>query len=131
MGPQGRLGVLLGAIEIVTETAREGADAVTREAYSHEVISHGFWPGGGEAEAAFYSYTTPQPQGLTEAAIQPAGAFYSTGMKEFLLPYDVVRRADSPDAALTEFLQSTYEAGATLAGWDRAALERTPSPSGK
>ncbi|MGB8510650.1 MAG: DUF5996 family protein [Pyrinomonadaceae bacterium] len=106
---------------------RAGADAVTREAYSHEVISHGFWPGGGGAEAAFYSYTAPEPEGLSTSAIRPAGAFYSTEMKEFLFPYDALRQTDAPDAALTEFLQSTYEAGAKLARWDRAALERSPS----
>jgi hypothetical protein len=105
---------------------REGADAVTREAYSHEVISHGFWPGGGAISGpAFYSYTAPEPAGLKEAAIRPREAFYSREMSEFLLLYDDVRRADSPDEALMEFLQSTYEAGAQLAGWNRDALERT------
>lgn len=104
---------------------REGADSITREAYSHECISHGFWPGGGAIDgAAFYSYAAPEPAGLKEAKIRPAEALYSTEMSEFLLMYDDVRRADSPDAALMEFLQSTYEAGANLAGWDRAALER-------
>jgi hypothetical protein len=105
---------------------RDGADAVTREAYSHEVISHGFWPGGGAISGpAFYSYTAPEPAGLKEAAIRPREAFYSREMSEFLLLYDDVRRADSPDKALMEFLQSTYEAGAQLAGWNRDALERT------
>jgi Family of unknown function (DUF5996) len=105
---------------------REGADAVTREAYSHEVISHGFWPGGGAISGpAFYSYTAPEPAGLKEAAIRPREAFYSREMSEFLLLYEDVRRADSPDEALMEFLQSTYEAGAQLAGWNRDALERT------
>lgn len=103
---------------------RAGADSITREAYSHEVISHGFWPGGAGQQAAFYSYTAPEPPGLSEVAIRPAGAFYSADMKEFLLPYDAVRRAGSPDVALKEFMQSTYEAGANLAGWERDALER-------
>ena len=105
--------------------AREGADAITREAYSHEVISHGFWPGGDAFPSpAFYSYAAPEPPGLKEAAIRPAQAFYSREMSEFLLPYDDLRQTASPDAALMEFLQSTYEAGADLANWDRAALER-------
>ncbi|HWS56766.1 MAG TPA: DUF5996 family protein [Pyrinomonadaceae bacterium] len=104
---------------------REGADSITREAYSHECISHGFWPGGGAVTgAAFYSYTAPEPDGLAARPARPAAAFYSQEMKEFLLMYDDVRAAESPEAALVEFLQSTYEAGADLAGWDRAALER-------
>jgi len=104
---------------------REGADAITREAYSHEVISHGFWPGSGAMkEAAFYSYTAPEPKGLSEEIIRPSGAFYSREMSEFILPYDAVRQASAPEEALTEFLQSTYEAGARLANWDRRALER-------
>jgi len=104
---------------------REGADLITREAYSHEVISHGFWPGGNGVQAAFYSYTAPEPAGLPGARVRPEQAFYSQDMKEFLLPYDAVRRASSPETALMEFCQSTYEAGANLAGWDRAALERS------
>jgi Family of unknown function (DUF5996) len=104
---------------------REGADAITREAYSHECISHGFWPGGGAVTgAAFYSYTAPEPRGLSERPVRPAQAFYSGELKEFLLMYDDVRAASSPAAALLDFMQSTYEAGADLAGWDRAALER-------
>lgn len=103
---------------------REGADNITIEAYSHEVISHGFWPGGNGAQAAFYSYTAPEPAGLSETKIKPAAAFYSQDMKEFLLPYDAVRRSPSPDDALMDFLQSTYEVGADLAKWDRKALER-------
>jgi hypothetical protein len=106
---------------------REGADPITREAYSHEVVSHGFWPGGGAVKgAAFYSYTAPEPAGLKEASVRPREAFYSRDMSEFLLLYDDVRQAASPDAALMDFLQSTYEAGANLSNWDRAALERTP-----
>jgi hypothetical protein len=104
---------------------RPGADAITREAYSHEVISHGFWPGGGAVESPmFYSYTAPAPAGLEAARIRPGAAFYSTEMSEFFLPYDEVRTSDSPDHTLMEFLQSTYEAGATLANWNRAELER-------
>ncbi|HEX8163152.1 MAG TPA: DUF5996 family protein [Pyrinomonadaceae bacterium] len=105
---------------------REGADAVTREAYSHEVISHGFWPGGAAfPHAAYYAYAAPEPPGLKEARVRPAAAFYSTEMSEFFLRYEDVRAAASPAAALAEFLQSTYDAGADLAHWDRAALERT------
>lgn len=104
---------------------RPDADAITREAYSHEVISHGFWPGGGAVTApAFYAYAAPEPKGFAQAKVRPAQAFYHTEMKEFLLYYDDVRKAASPEEALSEFLQSTYEAGAELAQWDRAALER-------
>jgi hypothetical protein len=104
---------------------REGADAITREAYSHEVISHGLWPGGGAITSpAFYAYAAPEPAGLKEARIAPTAAFYSKEMSEFLLMYDDIRREESPGALLMQFLQSTYEAGATLANWDRAALER-------
>jgi uncharacterized protein DUF5996 len=103
---------------------RDGADTITVEAYSHEVISHGFWPGGNGVQAAFYSYTAPEPAGLSESKIKPANAFYSQDMKEFLLPYDAVRQSPSPENALMDFLQSTYEAGANLANWDRKALER-------
>jgi hypothetical protein len=103
---------------------RDGADRITIEAYSHEVISHGFWPGGNGAQAAFYSYTAPEPPGLPESKIQPAAAFYSQDMKEFLLPYDAVRQSSSPEDALMDFLQTTYDAGANLAKWDRKALER-------
>jgi hypothetical protein len=103
---------------------RKGADALTQEAYSHECISHGFWPGGNGVEAAFYSYTSPEPAELPQAAIEPNAAFYSTDLKEFLLPYDAVRQSPSPETALMDFLQTTYEAGAKLAKWDRKALER-------
>ena len=103
---------------------REGADRITLEAYSHEVISHGFWPGGNGVQAAFYSYTAPEPAGLSEARIKPAAGFYSQDMKEFLMPYDAVRQSPAPEQALMDFLQSTYEAGADLAKWDRKALER-------
>jgi hypothetical protein len=107
---------------------REGADSITREAYSHEVISHGWWPGSKDMEAAFYSYTAPEPAGLAqtigEGKIKPPQTFYSTDMKEFFLLYDDVRTANSPEQALMDFCQTTYEAGANLAGWDRASLER-------
>ncbi|HUQ34025.1 MAG TPA: DUF5996 family protein [Pyrinomonadaceae bacterium] len=106
---------------------RPEADAITREAYSHEVISHGFWPGSGNVTApAFYSYTAPEPAGLPEAAIRPASAYYNRETSGFVLLYDEVRQAVSPDDTLMEFLQSTYEAGANLAKWDRSSLERTP-----
>jgi uncharacterized protein DUF5996 len=106
---------------------RPGADAMTREAYSHEVSSAGFWPGGGEIKgAAFYSYMAPEPPGLKTHPVLPQKAFYHSGMSEFFLMYDDVRRAESPRDMLLEFMQSTYEAGANLAKWDRAALERAP-----
>jgi hypothetical protein len=104
---------------------RPGADAITREAYSHEVISAGFWPGnGGFGAPAFYCYAAPEPVGLKQERISPAQAFYSSDLNEFLLKYDDVRKANSPDAAGLKFLQTSYEAAANLAGWDRAALER-------
>lgn len=103
---------------------REGADRITIEAYSHEVISHGFWPGGNSVEAAFYAYAAPEPAGFGEAGVQPQAAFYSQDVKEFFLTYDAVRQSSSPEEALMDFCQSTYEAGANLGGWDRKALER-------
>jgi hypothetical protein len=104
---------------------RPGADPVTREAYSHEVSSAGFWPGGGEILApAFYSYAAPQPEGFARQAVRPREAFYHSQLGEFLLMYDDVRNADSPKDSLLEFLQSTYEAAAILGNWDRKALER-------
>jgi len=104
---------------------RPELDAVMREAYSHEVISAGFWPGnGGLGEAAFYCYAAPAPDGLDKAKVLPAAARYDATLGEFLLKYDDLRAEASPDAALMQFLQSTYGAGADLAGWDRAALER-------
>lgn len=100
-------------------------DWVAREAYSHEVSSAGFWPGSTPiAYPAFYSYAYPEPSGFAEAAVEPAAAFYSRELREFILPYDSVRLAADPDEALLRFLQSTYEAEATLARWDRRALER-------
>jgi hypothetical protein len=104
---------------------RPGADMITREAYSHEVSSVGFWPGGGDVkEAAFYSYMAPEPQGFKEARVQPDAAFYSKEVSEFLLMYDDVRTAESPTDSLLAFCQSTYESGARLGNWDRNALER-------
>jgi hypothetical protein len=105
---------------------REGADSITREAYSHEVISGGFWPGSGEVkDAAFYAYAAPEPEGFGASRVRPTTAFYHAQMHEFLLMYDDVRKSASPSAAVHEFLQSTYEAGANLAKWDRRELERT------
>lgn len=107
-------------------------DWVTREAYSHEVSSCGFWPGGGPIPyAAFYSYAYPEPSGFSEMPIRPAEAFYSSALREFVLPYDVVRQSKSPDDTLLEFLQTTYEAAADLAHWDRDALERKESQRNK
>ncbi|HLJ34726.1 MAG TPA: DUF5996 family protein [Ktedonobacteraceae bacterium] len=104
---------------------REGADRITREAYSHEVISCGFWPGDETFKApAFYAYAVPEPSGLATATIQPASAFYNPAIGEFVLKYDDVRTANSPNQVLQAFLQTTYEAGANLAHWDREALER-------
>jgi hypothetical protein len=104
---------------------RPGADPITREAYSHEVISAGWWPGGGDIKgAAFYCYAAPEPAGLAESKIRPEKALYHPTLKEFLLMYDDVRTAPSPRVALLDFLQSTYDAGANLARWDRAELER-------
>lgn len=100
-------------------------DRVTREAYSHEVSSCGFWPGGGPIPyPAFYSYAYPAPAGFPAAPVKPDAAFYSTDLGEFILPYDAVRESESPDSTLLAFLQSTYEAAANLAEWDRGALER-------
>ena len=105
---------------------RPGADSTTREAYSHEVSSVGFWPGGGDIkDAAFYSYMSPEPQGFKEARVRPDAAFYQKQLGEFLLLYEDVRRAQSPSTALLDFCHSTYEAGASLANWDRSGLERS------
>jgi uncharacterized protein DUF5996 len=101
-------------------------DVVNREAYSHEVSSCGFWPGnGGFGRPAFYSYAYPEPAGFADAPIATPGAYYSREIGEFILPYDAVREAASPRDILLDFLQSTYEAAANLAKWDRAALERS------
>ena len=98
-------------------------DNVVREAYSHEVSSAGFWPGGGGIEPSFYAYAYPPPPGFAAASIAPAAARFDPALGEFLLPYEAVRSAADPDSVLTAFLQSSYEAAADLAGWDRAALE--------
>ena len=103
---------------------REGP-AFMREAYSHEVISHGFWPGSAPLlEPAFYAYAVPEPPGLKTVTVEPEGAYYHPELNEFILPYEVVRNAAQPEATLTAFVESTYNRGATMAGWDRAALER-------
>lgn len=103
---------------------REGPEFM-REAYSHEVISHGFWPGGGAVhETMFYAYAVPEPPGLKEAPVAPSAAYYHQEMGEFILPYEAVRTAPSPEQAIQAFVDSTYEKAAVLAGWDRAALER-------
>jgi len=99
-------------------------DAVVREAYSHEVSSAGFWPGGpGDQDAAFYSYAWPEPPGYRDAAVGPEGARFDAALGEFVLPYDAVRAAADPEGALMAFLSSTYAAAADLGHWDRAALE--------
>ncbi|HET6334627.1 MAG TPA: DUF5996 family protein [Polyangiales bacterium] len=98
-------------------------DPVTREAYSHEVSSAGFWPGGAGSDAAFYSYAYPEPKGFRDTKVRPAEAFFDPKMAEFFLPYASLRAAKDPDATLLEFLQSTYEAAANAASWDRKALE--------
>ncbi|HMA87211.1 MAG TPA: DUF5996 family protein [Burkholderiales bacterium] len=102
-------------------------DEVTREAYSHEVSSAGFWPGGGAIDyPAFFSYAYPAPAGFALARVQPEGAAFNATLGEFILPYDAVRDARDPDAALTAFLESTYRAAADLGGWDRQSLECAP-----
>jgi hypothetical protein len=107
---------------------REGADSITREAYSHEVISAGFWPGGGDIKgAAFYAYAAPEPAGFAQSPVRPAKAFYHPQLKEFILMYDDVRRSPSPRETLLAFLQSTYGAGADLGKWNRKELERVAS----
>lgn len=98
------------------------ADWVMREAYSHEVSSCGFWAGAGLGEPAFYSYAYPEPEGFAQSDVKPAGAYYSTQLREFILPYEVVRQAEDPDEVLLAFLQSTYEAAAVRGGWDREGL---------
>jgi hypothetical protein len=99
-------------------------DAVAREAYSHEVSSAGFWPGGpGAEEAAFYSYAYPAPAGFAEASVRTPGSRFDPALGEFILPYEAVRTAPDPDAALMDFLSQTYAAAADLAHWDRPALE--------
>jgi hypothetical protein len=104
---------------------RPGADNMTREAYSHEVSSVGFWPGtSGMSDAAFYSYAAPEPNGFKQARVQPSAAAYNSSLGEFLIPYEDVRVAESPSSSLLQFCESTYEAAASLGRWDRLALER-------
>jgi len=103
-------------------------DYVMKEAYSHECCSCGFWPGGDGQDAAFYSYLYPEPEGYKGYKVRPDSAHYDDTLREFLLPYEAMRLSPSPDDALLTFLQTTYEAGANCAGWDRAALERTANP---
>jgi hypothetical protein len=104
---------------------RPGADRITQEAYSHEVFSAGFWPGSGPVTgAAFYAYASPEPPGFKTARVEPAAAFYSPDLNEFLLKYEDVRNAAAPDDALLRFLITTYEAGATFGNWARSDLER-------
>ena len=106
-------------------------DAVAHEAYSHEVSSAGFWPGSGAIDyPAFYSYAYPEPSGFRAAKVRPEAAFFSEALGEFILPYDAVRTAADPDKALLDFLQSTYEAAAIAAKWDRDALECDPGQPG-
>lgn len=99
-------------------------DAITREAYSHEVCSCGFWPGDGIGYPAFYAYIYPEPDGFSAARVAPSRAYYHTALREFVLPYEAVRESAAPDATLLTFLRSTYVAAADAARWDRAALER-------
>jgi hypothetical protein len=107
-------------------------DAVTREAYSHEVSSAGFWPGGGGVDfPAFYSYAYPAPEGFADARPGPEAAYFDKRLGEFLLPYDAVRSSSEPEATLMSFLGSTYQAAADLGGWDRAALECPPGVPGR
>jgi hypothetical protein len=107
-------------------------NAVAQEAYSHEVSSAGFWPGGGAIDyPAFYSYAYPAPDGFAAAKVKPSAAFFSKDLGEFILPYDAVRTAAHPERVLLEFLQSTYDAAADLGKWDRAALECGLGEAGK
>jgi Family of unknown function (DUF5996) len=104
---------------------REGPQFM-REAYSHEVISHGFWPGSGPMrEPAFYAYAVPEPAGLKDAQVEPATAYYHRDLGEFILPYEAVRTGPDPGAAIRAFIDSTYDRAATLGGWDRASLDRS------
>jgi hypothetical protein len=99
--------------------------AFMRDAYSHEVISHGFWPGSTPVlEPAFYAYAVPEPDGLKTAHVLPVGAFYHQELKEFILPYEVVRTSASPESSITAFIESTYDRAATLGGWNREEMER-------
>lgn len=105
-------------------------DWITREAYSHEVSSAGFWPGTGDIPPVFYAYAYPEPDGFSSATVRPGAAAFSTDLNEFILPYEAVRTATSPEDTLLEFMQSTYEAAAELGDWDRRALEVSPAGRG-
>jgi hypothetical protein len=113
---------------------RPGADPITREAYSHEVISFGFWPGGTTPagvsldEPVFYAYAAPEPGGFRDARVAPTGARYDPALGEFVLPYEGIRASVDPAGDVRAFCESVYDAGSTLGGWDRAALERAPAP---
>ncbi|CAN5283973.1 DUF5996 family protein [soil metagenome] len=102
---------------------RENADRITRIAYDQEVISHGFWTGNGFGEAAFYAYAAPAPENFGKQKVQPETAFYSDEMGEYLLKYEDVRQSENPDKMILDFMQTTYEAGANLANWNRKNLE--------
>jgi hypothetical protein len=104
-------------------------DRVTRDAYSHEVSSCGFWPGAPGVEALFYSYAYPEPPGYAKSPLAPEGASFNLQLGEFVLPYEQMRRSGDPDSTLLQFLQSTYEAAANCAHWDRTALEITAAPA--
>ena len=108
---------------------RPDADAMTRESYSHEVISHGFWPGGnGVNEPAFYSYASPEPAGFDKARVQPSAAYYNTDLGMFILPYEAIRGSNNRSRDLMQFFEATYDAGATLGNWNRGELERRGGP---
>jgi hypothetical protein len=100
------------------------ADSITREAYSHECWSAGWWPGAGLGEPAFYAYAYPEPDGFRDWTVEPAAAYYHADLHEYVLPYEAVRTDDEPDTALLSFLRTTYEAAAERGGWDRETLER-------
>ena len=106
-------------------------DRVTRDAYSHEVSSCGFWPGAPGIEPIFYSYAYPEPPGYAQSSIAPAQAHFDSTLGEFVLPYEAMRQSADPDSALLQFLQSTYDAAANCAHWDRAALEASPKPGNR
>ena len=115
----------LAATRFNGKRAPERPDPMNREAYSHEVISHGFWPGSAPVlESAFYAYAAPEPEGLATATIRPEAAYYHPELREFILPYEAVRNAAVPEAAIASFIDSTYDRAATLAAWDRESLER-------
>lgn len=99
------------------------------EAYSHEVSNAGFWPGAGLGEAAFYAYAYPEPEGFSAYRVRPESAYYHQELRQFILPYEAVRTAEEPETMLMDFLQTTYEAAADLANWDRNALEHRTEPS--